>query len=269
MGIKSKILIMVLITLTLGEARDDMEIMKEMMVELKKDMMEMRNIMSEHLSVSEEKMAKAEIELKEALIDMASTKEDLEKAKIDLTAALSDLLTFKDDFISTKTDLVTVKADLMTKVDDLEREVVILSDPPYLHICASHNEYLYIDDQTIPYTSLLSSSTNTEGGWLEMTKGVFTAPVSGTYTVTWATMASLNTGERLEIYLQKIGDNILQSEHYSQYTGDSGISADQGGRTMLVYLCPGDTLSLYCHDCSPAGVGHTSLCVSLTTSYVV
>ena len=43
-------------------------------------------------------------------------------------------------------------------------------------------------------------------------------------------MASLNTGERLEIYLQKNGDNILQSEHYSQYTGDSGIAADQGNK---------------------------------------
>ena len=63
MEIQSKILIMVLITLTLGEVRDDMEIMKEMMVELKKDMLEMRTIMSEHLSVSEEKRAKAEIEL--------------------------------------------------------------------------------------------------------------------------------------------------------------------------------------------------------------
>ena len=189
MEIQSKILIMVLITLTLGEVRDDMEIMKEMMVELKKDMLEMRTIMSEHLSVSEEKRAKAEIELQEALIEIASNKDDLEKAKTDLTAALSDLATFRDDFISTKTDLVTAKAYLMTKVDDLEREVVILSDPPYLHICASHNDYLYIDDHTIPYTSLLYSSTNTEGCWLDMTRGVFTVPVCGTYTVTWATMA--------------------------------------------------------------------------------
>ena len=42
-----------------------------------------------------------------------------------------------------------------------------------------------------------------------------------------------------------------------------------GGRTMLVYLCPGDTLELYCRDCSPAGVGHTTLCVSLATSHTV
>jgi len=242
MGTQGKIVIMVLNILTLGEAKDDMQVMKEMMVELKMDLMEMRTNMNEHLSLSEEKMAKAEFELQEALIDLAATKDNLEKAKIDLTAALSDLATFKDDFYSTKTDLVTTKADLaitksdldttkaevMTKVDDLEREVVILSDPPYLHICVSHNDYLYIDDQTIPYTSLLYSSTNTEGGLLDMNSGVFTAPVCGTYTVSWATMASLNTGERLEIFLQKNGENIRETEHYSQYTGDSGIAADQG-----------------------------------------
>ena len=242
MKTQSKIVIIFLISLTLGEAKEDMEIIKEMMVGLKMDMMEMRNTMSERLSVSEKKIVKTEFELQKAVNDLAVTKDELNTAKSDLAVALSDLAITKDDFLFTKSDfisskddlatmksdLVTAKTDLVTKVDDLEMSIANLSDPPYLHICVSHNDYLNIDDQTIPYTSMLHYFTNTEGGWLDMTSGVFTAPVCGTYSVSWATVASLNTDERLEIYLQKNGENILESEHYSQYTGTSGIAADQG-----------------------------------------
>ena len=137
---------------------------------------------------------------------------------------------------------------------------------------------------TIPYTSLLYSSTNTEGGGLDISTGVFTAPHGGSYTVYWDTSAGMNSGEYMYIYLQKNGVDILESEHHSSYHGPGGYVYAQGelllillsitvyhiigGRTIVVYLGVGDTLQLYRY----AGSGeiyYTTFCVSLTTPDLV
>merc|ERR1712179_183695 len=114
---------MVLITLIMGQAKEDLDNIKEMMAE-----------MNERLSLAEEKLAKTESEL-------AATKNELAKAVSDQAA------------------------------------------PPYIHECGSHYDCLPASYGTIPFTSLLYSSTNTEGGGLNITTGVFTAPWGGSYTV--------------------------------------------------------------------------------------
>merc|ERR1712013_4564 len=83
----------------------------------------------------------------------------------------------------TKNELALTKA----RADELEREVAIVRAPPYIHSCGSHDDVLSGSTGTIPYTSLLYSSTNTEGGGLDISTGVFTAPHGGSYTVYWDT----------------------------------------------------------------------------------
>ena len=100
--------------------------------------------------------------------------------------------------------------------------------PPYIHSCGSNSDGLPSSIGTIPYTSLLYSSTNTEGGGLDISAGVFTAPHGGSYTVYWDISASLNSGNFVVIYLQKNGESIEESRHYSQYGGPSGYVYDQG-----------------------------------------
>merc|ERR1711942_547031 len=121
---------------------------------------------------------------------------------------------------------------------------------------------------TIPYTFLLYSSTNTEGGGLDISTGVFTAPHGGSYTVYWDTSAGLDHGEDVRIYLQKNGENIKESKHLSYYSGPSGRVGDQGGRTIIVYLGVGDTLQLY-RDAGSGDIFRTTFCVSLTTVDIV
>merc|ERR1719477_138103 len=150
-----KIFIMVLITLTMGQAKDDLDSMKEMMAEMRKEMM----------------------------AELASTKDELAMTK--------------------------------AKTDVLEREVAILKAPPYIHSCGSHSNSLSGSSMTIPYTSLLYSSTNTEGGGLDISTGVFTAPHGGSYTVYWETSAGVDSEEYVQIYLQKNGETIQESRHYS------------------------------------------------------
>merc|ERR1712083_748764 len=105
-------------------------------------------------------------------------------------------------------------------------------------------EFLSDSSGTIPYTSLLYSSTNTEGGGLDIITGVFTAPSGGSYTVSWDTTAVLDNGEIVLIYLQKNGEEIEESRHNSYYTGSNRV-VEQGGRTLVVHLDLGYTLQQY------------------------
>merc|ERR1712083_377867 len=128
----SKILFLVLFTLTMGEpAKDDIEIMKEMMLEMK---IEMRLEMNEKLGRTEE----------------------------DLAVALTDLATTKEDLATTKTALM-----------ELELEVNRVKEAPFFHACGYQRE-TSIKSGTIPYSSLLYSSTNMPGvGGLDTETGVF------------------------------------------------------------------------------------------------
>ena len=158
----------------MGQAKDDLEIMKEMMAEMKMEMM----------------------------AELASTKDYL---------AIT-----KDELAISKADHAITKA----KTDELEKEVAILKAPTCIHSCG-YNPGLSGSTGTIPYTSLLYSSTNTEGGGLDTT-GVFTAPNGGTCTVYLDAQAILDSGEAVGIYLQKNGETIHESEHFSRYWGPSG-----------------------------------------------
>ena len=204
MEIQGKIVLMVFITLTMGQPKEHLDIMKEMMAGMKMEM-------NERLSLAEGKLAKTEAEL-------AATKDELAATK--------------DELAATRDELAVTKEALMSKTDELERKIAILRSPPFLHTCGSHNELLGASSGTIPYTSLLYSSTNTEGGGLDISTGVFTAPCGGSYTVSWATSAKMYHGQ---IFLQKNGENINQSLHYSDYGGNS-VVAEQGKGAYAYYV---------------------------------
>merc|ERR1719308_540547 len=147
------------------------------------------------------------------------------------------------------------------RTDELEREVAILRYPPYIHSCGSHYGGLSGSSMAIPYTSLLYSSTNTEGGGLDITTGLFTAPHGGSYTVSWDTSSYLQHEKKEGIFLHKNGERIGESQLFSAYFGPSGYVHDQGGRTMVVYLAMGDTLERFRGD-GTGEIAHTTFCVS-------
>merc|ERR1711892_1215887 len=182
---------------------------------------------------------------------------------------------FEDELTSTKIQLAADKIDLTVTIDDLtckgqqlEREVSILKNPPFIHACG------YIRDtsttaQTITYSSLYYSSTNTEGGGLDVTTGIFSCPHPGSYTVTWSLSTGNDAGEKwVEIFLRKNGQNIVESYHRSRYTGPSGAVYEQGGRSLVLHLDIGDSLDLFCSNCE-AGIYYAIFCVSLTTFDII
>merc|ERR1712179_70518 len=171
------------------------------------------------------RLARTEAELeatKDALasaISNQATKNNL--AEAELASTKDDLIATKDDLIATKDDLIATKDDMLSKTDELEREVAILKAPPYIHACGSNHEVLSASSGTITYTSLLYSSTNTEGGGLDITTGVFTAPWGGSYTVSWDASAELHHGEEVYIILHENGEYIKESYHHSYYGGNN------------------------------------------------
>ena len=159
---------------------------------------------------------------------------------------------------------------MITTKDDLEREVSFLKSPPFSFACGSHYDPISTTSQAISYSTLLySSSGNIEGPHgLDISTGVFTAGHPGSYTATWSLMAADNAGDsRVYIYLRKNGEYIVDSLHASHHTG-TGTVEDQGGRTLVLHLDRGDTLDLYCDNCS-ADIWLTTFCVSLSQFDVV
>merc|ERR1719382_1458489 len=96
------------------------------------------------------------LEMNEKMLKMneklARTEEDL---KNQLAVALIDLATTKEDLATTNDDLATTKTALM----ELELEVTRVKEPPYIHVCG-YKDSTSIKSSTIPYSSLLYSSTN-------------------------------------------------------------------------------------------------------------
>merc|ERR1712013_753150 len=195
-----------------------------------------------------------------------------------LCKAVDQLAETKIELAETKTKVMTTENDLATtnvalneltrKNNELESEITRMRNPPYMHACG----YIYFTDiksTTIPYSTLLYSSTNTEGGGLDIASGVFTSSYPGSYTVTWALQAIDDAGQSsVAIYLQQNGQNIEESRHLSYNTRPSGVVSDQGGRTMVLHLDQGDTLQLYCEDCTNEII-YTTFCVSLTTPDII
>merc|ERR1711872_547174 len=146
---------------------------------------------------------------------------------------LTELAKTKTELMTTKNDLATTKLELNIALDEvveaqtkkdneLKSEVTRMRNPPYMHACG-YQDYTYINSATIPYSTLLYSSTNTEGGGLDIASGVFTSSHPGSYTVTWALMAEdVAWDPGVHIYLQHNGQNIKESFHDSYYTGPSG-----------------------------------------------
>merc|ERR1711892_262933 len=152
--------------ITLVEPKDDLEnIVKEMMMEMNGRILLLEN------------------ELKMTKEELTATKEELTATKEELK-----LTATKEELTATKEELSATRDDLTSKDHELERDVSIIRNPPFIHSCG----YQYrtsITFQTIPYDSLLYSSTNTEGGGLDIATGVFTSPWPGSYTVTWSLTA--------------------------------------------------------------------------------
>merc|ERR1719312_1086735 len=237
-----KTVIIILIAFTMGETTEDMEKMKEMMRD-----------MNLRVSQAEEKLAITEDKLAEALNGLATTK--------------NDILSNKNDILSNKNDILINKNAIVSNKNKLDSEISMIRTPPHMHACGYMDSYNYVSG-IIPYSSLLYSSTNTEGGGLDISTGIFTSPYPGSYTVTWGLKAGVKYTQEVSINLKHNGNSIEESRHDSYYTGSDQLY-EQGGRTIILHLDMGDTLALYKGPGSYSEVYSVTFCVSLSTYDII
>ena len=253
-----KIVLTVIMVLVAGsEAEVDME---DLVKEIRMEMVEMKG----RLALSEEKLLLTQDELKMTKEELKMANEELKMTKTELKMAKEEL---KSKDVQLETDMLTTKEDLKAKDVHLEREVSFLKDPPFTFACGAHSNSagLSITSQAISYTTLLYSSSNVAGAGLDISTGVFTAGHPGSYTATWSLYSDDDHGDsQVYIHLRKNMVSIQESYHVSYYIGpdQSGV-ADQGGRTLVLHLDRGDTLDLYCEDCSEH-IYYTTFCVALS-----
>jgi hypothetical protein len=338
------VMVVVLVMVTIGQAKLDLEdIVKDMnerlalneakliknQEDLKKTQEDLKKT-QKYLKKSQEDLKQTQEDLKNYLEDLKKNQEDLQKTQEGLGTTNIQLegrlKIAEDDQIATQDDLAATKDELTATKDVLNVtrfDLAATKNPPFFHACGSHSAQLSISSQTIPYSSLLYSSTNTDGGDLDIDTGIFSCPYPGSWTVTWSLMASDTHGDHeVKIYLRKNGENIDESYNRSIYTGSGGVVYEHGknitqpsqtrrwsrrkpncygcrskkqkqivknrgilkpswafvetniiiipiyyvtgGRTLVLHLDRGDTLDLYCEDCS-ADIYDTTFCVTLST----
>merc|ERR1711892_1340421 len=182
-----------------------------------------------------------------AVLMMMTIIEAQEDLQVMVNEMRIELDMMKEDMISTKEELYSQLDAKDVSIYELERSVSFLKEAPWMFTCAGHYSF-----------------TNAAGAGLNITSGQFTAGNTGSYTVTWSLRAINDAGDHsVHINMRKNGKNVDESLHYSRYTGPSGYAYDQGGRTLVVHLERGDTLDLFCNECS-AGIDDVTFCVSLS-----
>merc|ERR1711892_110749 len=161
--------------------------------------------------------------------------------------------------VSSLTEIVD---SLTNKASDHEESINVLLASPAVFYCG----YRYTANaitSVLTFDYLSYSNSNQPIGGLDPVTGIFTSPLQATYSVSWSLWAGNAVGDNgLLIHLLKNGAFVgYESTHFSVYTGQSGGAADQGGRTLIIDLDMGETLSMWCDDCPP-GAWHVNFCVS-------
>merc|ERR1711892_1055391 len=162
-----------------------------------------------------------------------------------LTLLEVDSKKYKED----QTKKVTSLTEDMNSMMSMEHEtsIKVTRDAPEVFYCGFQYGFQYgvSSPSNITYDSMFYSRTNQPTGGLDLATGVFTSPFPGTYTVTYSLYAYNEQDGYVIIYLYKNEVEIDESQHYSSYDGLSGDATDQGGRTLILHLDMGETLSLH------------------------
>merc|ERR1719153_1012388 len=168
-------------------------------------------------------------------------KKDITDMKTDITTNTNVITGVKKDITDMKTDITTntgaitgVRRDITGIQTTLGKNAIALKGMQdditplkgYINTCAVQ-DWTTIKSQTITYDSLYLSSSNLGqlGEALNTRTGLFTAPVTGDYLVTYGLWAANDAGDSgVNIYIRKESVKIGESKHYS---GSSGWVRDQ------------------------------------------
>merc|ERR1711915_153615 len=183
------------------------------------------------------------------------------------------------DFKELKATVVALKAEndeLKDTVDvmksenaELVEDISFLKNAPFYHLCV-YQDFTNAEWDVIKFDKELYMECNLcDEANFNLNTGVYNNGWPGTYTVSWNSWVEAFHGNSPTIiYLRKNGKIIDEARQYSYLNNDNGWLGEQGGRTMLIRMDAGDTLDLFCYDCSDE-VHDITFTISLSTFDVV
>ena len=123
--------------------------------------------------------------------------------------------------------------------EDLRMEV---RKPPFVYQCGSYHDEWCSKDSTVTYSSLLHSSMSKVEQGLNITSGIFTAGLSGTWRVSFSMRSALGSGQSNTAHLYLNNRPVSGSRFRDTVNG--GNLQSMGSRTLLLQLEAGDQISL-------------------------
>merc|ERR1712029_826283 len=156
-----------------------------------------------------------------------------------------------------KEELKVESDQLREKLEDQNTEIQLLKegirelskraatkDQPHELACAFTHRWSK-EGKTVNYDYLLSDHTSSGDGVLNTTTGVYTCQQPGHYTVSYSGTAVIKDGQKASLHLYQNGVVVPASMWYSFASGISGqYLQDQGSKTLILYMEPGDFLEL-------------------------
>ena len=134
---------------------------------------------------------------------------------------------------------------------------MILQEKPYLSVCAEKSSTKSERQcRTINYDSIFHSSSNLDGGGLDICTGVFTVGQCSPYSVSWNSFSGAR-GSGKSLVLRKNRRQVSETQ----------CTWTQQSRTVLVDVEKGDSLDHYYNDRNNYGVERLTFCVSLNHAH--
>merc|ERR1711915_457089 len=199
-------------------------------------------------------------------------KADFEELKATVAIQKSDISALKSEddelMLQNAKDLEQVKAtvdELKCQNAELVKKISFLRNPPFYHLCVYQDKTSAISSDITFDKELYMECNLCDEADFNLNSGVYTNGWPGTYLVSWNSWVEASHGHGdTNIHLRKNGQIINEAIQHASFHNDNGWMHEQGGRTMLIRMETGDTLTLYCDDCSD-DVLDISLCISLST----
>ena len=120
--------------------------------------------------------------------------------------------------------------------------------------CAYKNHWT-AGNSIITYDTLTISSMSGVAGGLNIKTGVFTAGLSGVWSVSYSLKSRQYSGDEASLYLN--GDHLVESSHDTFHSGEV---RSLGGRTLYMRLQSGDSLTLGTGSVRNGGLYQITLC---------
>jgi hypothetical protein len=117
----------------------------------------------------------------------------------------------------------------------------------------------------LTYNQEVSNVNTIAGADMDMAKGEFTAGATGSYKVTVNMQLSINAGQNHQIWIMKNGQKVEETKINTSFGSNNGEWIDNASRDIIMFLAPGDKVSVTHEASGDEALENVSFCMSSLT----